>query len=324
MGAGSILFRTHTKNMEHLGGLAKKMPLTSLLFLLGALAISGLPPLNGFVSEWQTMQALLSSYQVPNAIIQISISFASIAFALTAGIALATFVKIFGISFLSKPRSEHAERAKEVPRTMIAGMAVAGGMCVIFGLVPLLGTSVISSAFGIDGSQFTQATSPFQPLSTPQDASVTLASMSMPALGVMMASVAAAVFGFITFASRGRKTARRVYSTWDCGFGKLNERMEYTATSLSQPIRTVFKSLYKTATNIDKQYFFESNAYLKKSIQVDSASRDIFEDRLYRPLTGAAIAFFDKVRKIQTGKVNAYLLYILIALLSLLVLARLM
>jgi hydrogenase-4 component B len=217
MGAGSILFRTHTKNMEQLGGLAKKMPLTSLLFLLGALAISGLPPLNGFVSEWLTMQALLSSYQVPNAVLQISISFASIAFALTAGIALATFVKIFGISFLSRSRSEHAERAKEAPWTMVAGMAVAGGMCVIFGLAPFLGTSIISSAFGIDEMQFIQADSPFQSLVAPQDASVTPASMSMPALGVMMASVAAAVFGFMAIASRGRKTTRRVFSTWDCG-----------------------------------------------------------------------------------------------------------
>ncbi|HEX2614093.1 MAG TPA: hydrogenase 4 subunit B [Nitrososphaera sp.] len=323
MGAGSILFRTHTKNMEELGGLAKKMPLTSVLFLIGALAISGLPPLNGFVSEWLTMQALLSSYQVPNTLLQISISFASIAFALTAGIALATFVKIFGISFLSRSRSKHAERATESPKTMIAGMAVAGGMCVIFGFAPFLGISVISSAFGVDGSQFTQATSPFQSLTAPQDASATPASMSMPALGVMMASAAAAVFGFITFASAGTKTARRVYSTWDCGFGKLNERMEYTATSLSQPIRIVFKSLYSTTTSVDKQYFFESNAYLKKSIGVNSASKDVFEDYVYQPLIGAAIAFFDKVRKIQTGKVNAYLLYIMIALLLLLVLARL-
>jgi hydrogenase-4 component B len=323
MGAGSILFRTHIKNMEQLGGLAKKMPLTSVLFLVGALAISGLPPLNGFVSEWLTMQALLSSYQVPNTLLQISISFASIAFALTAGIALATFVKIFGISFLSRPRSEHAERATEVPRTMIAGMALAGGMCIIFGFAPFLGISIISSAFGVDGSQFSQATSPFQSLAAPQDASVTPSSMSMPAIVVMMASVAAAVFGFMAFASSGSKTRRRVYSTWDCGFGKLNERMEYTAISLSQPIRTVFKSLHKTSTSIEKQYFFESNAYLKKSISINSASKDVFEDHLYRPLTGAAIVFFDKVRKLQTGKVNAYLLYIMIALLSLLVLARL-
>ncbi len=323
MGAGSIIFRTHTKNMEQLGGLAKKMPLTSLLFLVGALAISGLPPLNGFVSEWLTMQALLSSYQVPNTLLQISISFASIAFALTAGIALATFVKIFGISFLSRPRSVHAERATEAPKSMIAGMAVAGGMCIIFGFTPFLGISVISSAFGVDGSQFIMPTSPFQSLSAPQDAPVTPASISMPALGVMMGSVAAAVIGFIAFATRGTKTVRRVYSTWDCGFGNLNERMEYTPTSLSQPIRTVFKSLYRTSTSIDKQYFFGSNAYFKKSISVNSTSKDVFEDLLYQPLTGAAIAFFDRVRKMQTGKVNAYLLYIMIALLLLLVLARL-
>jgi hydrogenase-4 component B len=124
MGAGSVVYATHTRNIEHLGGLIKKMPWTALLFLIGAISIAGLPPFNGFISEWLTMQALLSSYQIPSTMLQISIAFASIPFALTVGIAAATFVKLFGISFLSRPRSEHIAKIKEVPRSMIAGMSI--------------------------------------------------------------------------------------------------------------------------------------------------------------------------------------------------------
>ena len=116
MGAGSVVFRTGNADMNLMGGLAKRMPWTAMFFLVGSIAIAGLPPLNGFVSEWLTMQALLSSYQVPNQVLQVSIGFASIAFALTLGLALATFVKLFGISFLSRPRSTEAEHASEVPQ----------------------------------------------------------------------------------------------------------------------------------------------------------------------------------------------------------------
>jgi hydrogenase-4 component B len=320
MGAGSILFRTHTGNMEQLGGLAKKMPWTALLFLVGAIAISGLPPLNGFVSEWLTMQTLLSSYQIPNVALQISIAFASIAFALTIGIALATFVKMFGISFLSRPRSEAAEHAKEVPRTMIAGMATAAALCVAFGIMPFMATGMIASSFGLD-PQF-GAASPFSFLEVPYSAG-SVSSMSMPAVAIMMGSVAAAILGFAAATGSGRKVARRVYGTWDCGFGELNERMEYTASSLSQPIRTVFRALYKPRMNIIKSLYSDSNPYIRKSVRVESEMKDVFEERLYSPAVCATVAFFDRIRRIQTGKVNAYLLYVMIALALLLILARL-
>lgn len=323
MGAGSILFRTHTKNMEQLGGLAKKMPWTALLFLVGAIAISGLPPLNGFVSEWLTMQALLSSYQVPNVALQVSISFASIAFALTAGIALATFVKMFGITFLSRPRSEPAAHAKEVPKTMIAGMGIAAALCVVLGILPFLATEMIVSSFSLDPQQF--SSSPFSSLAVQYNTGSVeaLSSMSMPAVAVMIGSVAAAVLGF-ALAAGSRKTARRIYGTWDCGFGGLNERMEYTATSLSQPIRVVFRALYKPRMNIIKDHYFASNPYINKSVRVESETRDVFEENLYVPVVNATVAFFDRIRRIQTGKVNAYLLYVMITLALLLLLARLM
>lgn len=322
MGAGSILFRTHTRNMEQLGGLAKKMPWTALLFLVGAIAISGLPPLNGFVSEWLTMQALLSSYQVPNVALQISISFASIAFALTAGIALATFVKMFGITFLSRPRSEAAEHAREVPKTMIAGMGIAAALCVFFGILPFAATGMIAASFGLDLGQ--SSVSPFGTLAVPYSAGKALSNLSMPAVAIMMASVTAAIAGFFAFATGSRKTARRVYSSWDGGFGALNGRTQYTAGSLSQPIRTVFRTLYKPRMSIIKDHHSASNPYLNKSVRVESETRDIFEEGLYPHTVSATVSFFDKIRRIQTGKVNAYLLYVMIALALLLILARLL
>ncbi|MGI0049955.1 MAG: hypothetical protein ACREAW_10480, partial [Nitrososphaera sp.] len=236
------------------------------------------------------------------------------------GIALATFVKMFGISFLSRPRSEAAEHAKEVPKTMIAGMATAAALCVAFGILPFIATGMIASSFGLDPQS--SAASPFSLLAVPYSAG-SVSSMSMPAVAIMMGSVAAAVLGFVAATGSGRKAARRVYGTWDCGFGELNERMEYTASSLSQPIRTVFRALYKPRMNIIKGLYSDSNPYIRKSVRVESETRDIFQERLYSPAVGATVAFFDRIRRIQTGKVNAYLLYVMIALALLLILARL-
>ncbi len=192
--------------MNQMGGLAKRMPWTAAFFLVGSIAIAGLPPLNGFVSEWLTMQALLSSYQVPNQVLQVSIGFASIAFALTLGLALATFVKLFGVSFLARPRSSEAEQASEVPRTMIAGMAVAGALCVMLGVLPFLATSAIASAFHLDLGLISPY-SALGPLAVGYTAAglSSVSSLSMPTVLILTGSVGAALFGFVVLASSGRK-----------------------------------------------------------------------------------------------------------------------
>ncbi|MDG6925999.1 MAG: hydrogenase 4 subunit B [Nitrososphaerota archaeon] len=323
MGAGSVLFSTGTRDMNRMGGLVKRMPWTALLFLVGAVAIAGLPPLNGFVSEWLTFQALLSSYQVPNVALQILVSLAGAAFALTVGLSLATFVKLFGISFLSRPRSEEAENAKEVPRTMIAGMSVMACLCVVLGVLPFLGARLVSSSFGFD-LNFVGSPSPFGPLTATYalDGLTSVSSMSMPVVVALMGSAAAGLLGFtaVTTGLSG-KTARRINTTWDCGFGMLNERMEYTASSLSQPIRTVFKALYKPHTSIKREHYSDSNVYMNKSVSVVSETRDVFEAGLYTGAVRATESLFDKVRRIQTGKVNSYLLYIMVVLVLFLFLA---
>ena len=321
MGAGSVLMRAGTGDMNQMGGLVKRMPWTALFFLVGSIAIAGLPPLNGFVSEWLTMQALLSSYQVPNVVLQLSIGFASIAFALTLGLASATFVKLFGISFLSRPRSKAAEEATEAPRSMLAGMTIAGSLCVVLGVLPFVATSAIATAFGFDMG-LVSSYAPFGPLTVgyAADGLRSVSSLSMPTVIVLTGSVAAALLGFVTVAGSGRKTTTRRYTTWEGGFGALDERTEYTATSLSQPIRTAFKSFFRPQTSVKREYYSDSNHLVRRSVSVTSETREVFEDHLYTPAFRGVVAVLDLGRRIQTGKINSYLLYIMIATISLLLL----
>ena len=317
MGAGSVVYATGTKDMEKLGGLVKKMPWTSLLFLIGAVSIAGLPPFNGFVSEWLGLQAILSSSQIPSTILQISIAFASLPFALTIGLAAATFVKLFAMTFLSKARGIHLLNIREVPRNMIAGMAILASICILFGIVPFLGITLLSTAFHLPS----QPSSPFDAIALKNNGAKSFANLSMPMVAIMLSAVVLAVFGFIRIV--GGKTTKTIYGTWDCGFGKLNERMEYTATSLSQPIRVVFKSLFRTHNETDKEFFVQTNSYLVKTIKFNSATKNIFEENLYNPITSSTLFILDKIRKIQTGKINSYLLYIMLTIILLLIFVRL-
>lgn len=317
MGAGSVVYTTHTKDVEKLGGIIKMMPWTSLLFLVGAVSISGLPPFNGFVSEWLVLQALLSSSQIPSTILQISIAFASLPLALTIGLAAATFVRLFAMTFLSKTRSKLVPNISEVSPNMIAGMAILAFACILFGIVPSLGISLSTIAFHL---QY-HPSSPFDAISLQNVNGKSFANLSMPAVAITLSGMALASFGFIRVMSG--KTTKTTYCTWDCGFGNLNERMEYTATSLSQPIRAVFKALFKSHNESEKELYTQTNPYLTKSIQFNSSTRNIFEENLYNPIVSSTLLVLDKIRKIQTGKINSYLLYIMLTIILLLLFVRL-
>ncbi len=315
MGAGSVVHATHTKDMEKLGGLIKQMPWTSMLFLIGAVSIAGLPPFNGFVSEWLGLQAILSSSQIPSTILQISIAFASLPFALTIGLAAATFVRLFSMIFLSKTRGASLH-IREVSRNMIAGMAILASVCILFGIVPFLGISLLSTAFHLPSLP----SSPYDAITLKNNNMTSFANLSIPVVVIMLSAVALGIFGFIRVV--GGKTTKTIYGTWDCGFGKLNERMEYTATSISQPIRVVFKSLFKPHNATHKEFSIHTNAYLVKTIKFNSTTKNIFEENLYTPIISSTLFLLDKVRKIQTGKINSYLLYIMITMILLLIFVR--
>ncbi len=138
MGAGAILQATHTRNMEEMGGLIKRMPQTALFFLVGSIAIAALPPFNGFISEWLTFQALLLSVQIPSHAVNLIFALAVAALALTSGLAAACFVKAFGIPFLALPRSGPAENAQEAGGAMRAAMAVLALLCLALGIAPTI------------------------------------------------------------------------------------------------------------------------------------------------------------------------------------------
>ena len=159
LGAGAVLHATGTKNMEELGGLIRRLPWTAFFFLLGAVAISGLPPLNGFVSEWLTYQALLQGFGATQIAVRLIFPIGGALLALTGALAAACFVKAVGITFLALPRSPHAEKAHEAPRSMLFGMATLGLACVVLRRVSdVVPPSLGSGHTGVTGAKDQPAT----------------------------------------------------------------------------------------------------------------------------------------------------------------------
>ena len=320
MGAGAVIFRTHTADMEKLGGIVKRMPWTSLFFLVGVLSISGLPFFNGFVSEYLMMLSFISSYRIPDILIAISVGFASAAFALTLGIVLATFVKIFGISFLSKPRTEIIYRIKEVPRTMLAGMGIVALMCIILGLIPFIGISMITHAFNLQLPP-NQTLFSFEPILSEFGASNNLSGLSLPIVLMIFILILVATLGFLCVV--GGRTKQRISETWGCGFGYFTERMQYTSSSLSQPILHVFRNFYRPSLVIQSFLYHSSNSYMKESVKIQISNKNIFEELVYGPIIRSVFKTYEKMKKFQTGKVNLYLLNVLVIIILLLIYVRL-
>src|SRR6202043_1530971 len=143
-GAGAILVATGERDMERLGGLIHRMPQTAFAFLVGCVAISALPPLNGFVSEWLTFQAILVSPQLPEWTLKLMVPAVGALLALAAALAAACFVKAFGVTFLGRPRSPAAEQAHEVDRYSLSAMLILAALCLLAGILPGLVIDALS------------------------------------------------------------------------------------------------------------------------------------------------------------------------------------
>ena len=317
LGAGAVLHATHTRNMEEMGGLAKRMPQTALFFLVGAVAISALPPLNGFVSEWLTYQALLQGFGTTESLTRLIFPLSGAMLALTGALAAACFVKAFGITFLAQPRSEHAAHAHEVAPSMRFGMAVLTASCVGLGLFPGALIRLLDPVTQqLTGQQLSAQLSMagglvLAPL-TEQAGTV-----STLGLALMAACLLPIPFGLWLGFARTAKTRRA--PTWDCGQRGLTPQMEYTATGFSKPIRMIFKALFRPRRDVQREYDF--SPYFAKTIRFESHFEEVFERRLYRPLRILILRASRRVRALQAGSIHAYLLYIFITLLLLLLFA---
>ena len=313
LGAGSVLHATHTRDMNVLGGLIRRLPWTALCFLIGSLAIAGLPPLNGFVSEWLLFQSLLPGIGSSAPFVAPLMTLAVGILALTGGLAAAGFVKAFGITFLAIPRSPEAEHAQEAPLSMRAGLTILAVACAAFGLgaVPIM--SVLSSVLAVSVGL---------PTVTPALSGVSLSApggfgqMSPTLVAVGLLVVIAGVWAGVRLLAAGTRV--RVDATWGCGRIAQTARMEYTSTAFAEPLRRVFAELYRPTKDLSIDFHPESR-YFVQSIEYRSEIVPWFERYLYAPLVARVRVLALRTRAIQSGSAHAYLTYLVIALLGLLV-----
>lgn len=318
MGAGSILYATHTRNMEKLGGLIRYMPQTAFFFLIGSLAVSALPPFNGFIGEWLTIQALLLlSVKLPHSMVSVLAPLAGTAVALTGALVAGGFVKAFGITFLAMPRSEKPAKAHEVPAAMRIAMGIMALLCLVLGVTPGLVSRFLNSAVGQLAGVGLETGSGLESwlMLTPVRDGLS----SISPLTVLVAMAVIIPGAWLALRALAGKTSRRVDETWGCGV-TLEPRMEYTGTSFSKPVRIIFKKLLEFDRKVETSY--DTWSYFPKKITYRAEHKPFFESRIYGPLTKLSLVLANLIRRVQTGSIHSYLAYILVTLVVLLAFAR--
>lgn len=300
LGAGAISDATHTVDIEELGGLLRRMPVTGTAFLIACCAIIGLPLCNGFISEWLTFRSFLGGASLANSTAAVTLPLMTGVLALIGGLASACFAKVYGVAFLGRPRSLEAEHANEVALPMRAAMTILAVACVAIGILPI----VLLRPLG-------QAIQQFVPGSVLPDEAISI-SRIMPLIAGSVFAVAIAIAGL--------RRVTRLTPTWACGLGELSPRMQYTATSFSKPIRMVFATVYKPDRKIevippDQSYFPTAVSY--RSVRTTS-----YERLLYRPVVDTVLGIAHRVRRLHTGNVQTYLMYMFFALVLLLLILR--
>lgn len=310
--AGSVINETHTRNMEEYGGLIKNMPQTALFFLVGSMAISALPPFNGFFSEWLTFQTLFQGIAALSVWAKWVFAGAAGALAFTGGLALACFVKAFGVTFLARPRSVETGHAHESSFSMLLAMGILAGVTLLLGIFSGEMTALLNGV-GKDLSVF-NGIDPIVTACCAQTLSVgSFARVSAPLLLIGLLGALLIVFLAVKYLVCPRQQVSRGL-TWDCGTD-LTPRMEITATGFARTIVTVFKGVLKPGLSNVSEYLDEEHRYVPKSRTVTLSITDLYRLYLYKPLEKLAAILSQRAKGIQSGNINAYVLYILLALL---------
>jgi len=312
LGAGAVLYRTHERDLERMGGLIHRMPVTAALFLIGCVSISALPPFNGFVSEWLTFQAALQTPKLESGVLRAILPIAAALLALTGALAAAAFVKVYGVAFLGKARERRAARAREVPTGMLAGMGFLAALCLVLGVLP---TTVIGALKAVPqlliGEIPTRMTAHGWLWLTPVSAKV--ASYSAP---LVLTAIVIVFFVGRLLLRRNANPIRRS-APWDCGFGPLNARMQYTAAAFAQPIRRVFSGVWRVQEQVDVTYA-SAPATLVSGIRHQLHIHDWSWLGLYEPIGRLVLAGARRIGLLHSGSIRTYLMYSFATLLLLL------
>ncbi len=302
--AGNVLHSTHTREIDHLGGLLRRMPRTGAIFLIGAAAISGLPPLNGFVSEFLIYLASFKGAVTLDGVNSVPMLATIAGLALIGGLAAACFTKAFGVVFLGQPRSEHAEHAHEVGPAMVLPGFVLAAACILIGL---LGAYVVASM----GPLISEVTG--------LSATIVRTNLATAADSIAWVSITGgALVGITALLAVGRAIAlsKRSVSTnvtWDCGYAEPSARMQYTASSFAQPLTDTFDLLVLT-----RRVVTAPDGLFPKEASFATETPDPYQEHIYRPLFREIGRDLLRLRPLQQGQVQLYILYIAVTLLALL------
>jgi hydrogenase-4 component B len=302
LSAGSVIHVTHTREIDHLGGLAKSMRWTSLCFLVGAVAICGLPPLNGFVSELFIYLGLFSTLGSPQAASFPAVAFTAPALALIGALAVACFVKVFGVVFHGAPRSSHAEHGHESPPSMVGPMLVLVACCFLIGLAPawvapLLGQGISAWAPGLEDAGSRLAT--LAPLEW-----ITIMDLGLLALLVLASAM---------LWRRPDPAMEARGQTWGCGYVAPTPRMQYTSSSFAEMLVALFGWALRPRIHKPRDLpLFPQKADFHSEVP------DTILDEVVLPAVRGGGRLFSWFRVFQQGNIQTYLLYIFIALIVLL------
>jgi hydrogenase-4 component B len=305
LGTGAVLHATGQRNLGRLGGLIRRMPWIAWLTLIGALAIAGLPPLNGFVSEWLLLQAFLSAHEVPRLFLNMLLPLGTAVVALAAALAGYVMVKFFGVVFLGQPREAALAEAQDAGWRERTGMLWLAAGCVLLGLLPTPVISVLALV-PIDFGMLEPGTSfgrwwLLDPVAGRQASYAPL---------VFLAIVLLCIVATIFVVSRVYRRRARRSAPWDCGFARLDSRMQDTAEGFGQPIRHIFEPFFGIRRELPSP--------------ADSAPRYRVEvsDRIWKgayvPAATLVQRLAQAVGQLQQGRISTYLVYSLITLLVLL------
>jgi hydrogenase-4 component B len=311
MGAGAVAHATGTRDMEALGGLIRRMPVTAALFLVACVSISALPPFNGFVSEWLTFQTALMAPQLGGALLTAIVPFAAAMLALASALAATCFVKVFGIVFLGRPRSEAAERAHEVNGWMRWGMIVPAVACLLLGLLPVLAVPLMDAVpqsllhVSLAASVHAHGWLWFTPVEA------TRASYAPPVVLAGMLALGGIAYWWLH--PKGSRVRRDV--PWSCGHAQTSPRMQYTGTAFVQPLRQIFSGLYRPEVHAHLE---RPQPLLTRQVRYVVHVRDRIVQHLYLPLGHAVTAAAGWLGRQHQRGIHAYLTYIFITVLVLL------
>ena len=309
-GAGAVLTATGERDMEHLGGLIHRMPKTAFCFLVGCAAISALPPLNGFVSEWLTFQAILLHPDLPQWGLKIAVPAVGALLALSAALAAACFVKAFGISFLGRPRTAAAAEAREVDGASLTAMYVLSALCLLAGVLPgLVIDGLAPVALTLTGARM--------PVQIGLDwLTVVPIAQGLSSYNGLLVFLFIAGSAWLTAAAIHRFASRasRRGPAWGCGFIEPAANTQYTAGSFAQPIRRVFGTLVFRA----RETVTMPPPGAMEAAHFAVEMRDPVWDSMYAPIATAVRYTADRLNVLQFLTIRRYLSLVFVLLVALL------